>query len=224
VEEQPGASAEEQQPGDDSIADLENEEDVADDQGDESFALEEQGESHGELNEAEAGPEEQGTDVEDEADGHDDDKKSSHPDVEASLDQSLDQQLYKDHIAAQVRDAVFMVFDSIDPEQPDDIFIKSAADVICKIDCSGTPATFVGVALEADNCDLRFISLAEKTSEDSVDTESDTDRVLPPSSGVLHSCLSQNSIVAIPNVLDEPSVHFFTGVPPRRYIGCHAIR
>ena len=210
-------SAEEQN-ADDSAVDVDHhEEEGGDGQGDESLTHEDHGESDGELHET--GPDEQvAAGDEQVAAGEGDEEREDHeenrseaPDVEASLDESMEQQSLDDPIAAQVRAAIFMVFDSIDPDQPLDVFVKLAADVICKMVCSGTPATSVGVALEIENGALRFISLAEKAAEDSVEIASDIDRVLPPSSGVLHACLSQNAVIAIPDVLEEPSVHFFTG-------------
>jgi hypothetical protein len=200
-------SADEQR-ADDSIVDLDAGEDVQDDEGDE--ILNEEGghdESFEDPNETE--PNDGATPLPGAEDAEE--QLGARGDEGASLEQSLEQQSYEDPIAAQVREAIFMVFDSIDPQQPDDIFVKSAADVICKMVCSGTPATSVGVALETDNGALSFISLAEKSSEDTVDMASEVDRVLPPGIGVLHACLSQNAVVAIPNVLDEPSVHFFEG-------------
>jgi hypothetical protein len=201
------ASADEQY-GDDSAVDFEAQEDAQDGEGDESLMPEENhDESFEDPNEVE--PNDGAASLPGPDDGAEEQPAS--PGGNASLEESLEQQSYDDPLAAQVRDAIFMVFESIDPQQPDEIFVKSAADVICKMVCSGTPATSVGVALEAENGALCFISLAEKASEDITDIVSDIDRVLPVGSGVLHACLSQSAIVAIPNVLDEPSVHFFTG-------------
>jgi hypothetical protein len=204
------ASAEEL-PGDNSVADLDGADDGQEGEGDESLLPEEHDETDGELNETEQEDEDGGGGSE--AGDDEEEAAAISPGNEASAEQSLEQQSFDDPIAAQVRDAIFMVFESIDPEQPDEIFVKLAADVICKMICSGTPATSVGVALESDGGSLQFISLAEKDSEDNVEMSSNVTRTLSAGRGVLHNCLSQSATVAIPNVLDEPSVHFFTGSP-----------
>jgi len=195
-------SAEEQPVDDDDGVHPEQTDGGSDAAGDESFSPEPEAEDNElvqdsqEYGEADAGG----------GDSFDEGEQTKSPDAAASVEQS-----YEDPIAAQVREAIFMVFDSIDPDQPDDIFVKLAADVICKMVCSGTPATSVGVAVETEFGSLRFVSLAEKATEDTVHMASGIDRDLPQGSGVLHTCLSQHAVIAIPDVLEEPSVHFFAG-------------
>ena len=207
----------EEQPGDDSVLDV-DQTGGHDDTGEESFSPDHDAGD----NELVQDSQEYDETAADGGDSFDEGEHSKAPGGGESFDEgdqskaleaaTSAEQSYEDPIAAQVREAIFMVFDSIDPEQLDDVFVKSAADVICKMICSGTPATSVGVALENDSGSLRFVSLAEKASEESVDIASDIDRVLPLGSGVLHTCLSQHAVIAIPDVLEEPSVHFFTGL------------